>query len=110
LKVTDQAKIRARKFAGILGEENVLLLQGARRGAIQKRNVDWMSHALFQRPANMKLCAFQESDEASLEAQESAGPEDRSLHELVQLSGGAELERDLEDFVQFVGLGACHTV
>ena len=51
---------------------------------------------------------FEQTDEAALEAEETAGADHRSLHELVEFSGGTEFEGDLENFVQFVGLGSRH--
>ena len=53
---------------------------------------------------------FEQPDEAALEAEETGGADHRGLHELVEFSGGTEFEGNLEDFVQFVGLGAGHAV
>ena len=58
----------------------------------------------------MERGLFQEPDEAALEAEKAGGADDGGLHELVEFSGGTEFERNLEDLVEFVGLGTSHAV
>ena len=79
-------------------------------GAIVERNIDGTSDSVLDSPANMEGGLLEESDDAALEAEETGGADDRGLHELVEFSGGTEFERNLEDFVEFVGLGTGHAV
>src|ERR1700693_3413278 len=58
----------------------------------------------------MERGLFEEPDETALEAKETGGTDNRGLHELVKFSGRTEFKGNLEDFVEFVGLGACHSV
>ena len=82
-----------------------------RRGAIVERDIHGTGDAVLHSPANVEDVRFLEKpDEAALESEETGGTDHRGLHELVEFSGGTEFEGNLEDFVQFVGLGTRHAV
>src|SRR6202041_820994 len=75
-----------------------------------QRDIDGPRYAFFHSPANMKGIVLDEADEAALEAEETGSAHGRGLHELVELHGGAQFKGNLEDFMQFVGLGTRHAV
>ncbi len=104
----DEIQIRARRGGGIFGDERIFLPQRARRHSIVERNIHGTRHPVLHSPPNVEGGLFEQSDEAALEAKETAGADHRSLHELVEFTRGTEFEGDLENFVQFVGLGSRH--
>ena len=106
----NEIQIRARSRGGVFGDEHILLLQRAGRDAIVERDIDGTGHAVLHSPSNVEGGLFEQPDEAALEAEETGGADHRGLHELVEFSGGTEFEGNLENFVQFVGLGARHAV
>ncbi len=75
-----------------------------------KRDIDGTGDSVLHSPANVEGGRFEESDEAALETEEAGGADDRGLHELVEFSGGTEFEGNLEDLVEFAGLGTGHAV
>ena len=95
---------------GIFGDEHIFLLQRTSRDAIVERDIDGTGAAVLHCPSNMEGVLFEEPDEAAPEAEETGGADHRGLHELVEFSGGTEFEGNLEDFVEFVGLGTRHAV
>ena len=106
----DEIQIRARSFGGVFGEEHIFLFQRAGGDAIVERDIDGTGNAVFHSPTNVEGALFEEADNAALEAEETGGADHGSVHELVEFSGGTEFEGNLEDFVEFVGLGAGHAV
>ena len=105
-----EIQICARSFGGVFGEEHIFLFQRAGRDAIVERDIERTGHSVLHSPANVEGGLFEEPDEAALEAEETGGADHRGLHELVEFSGRTEFEGNLEDFVQFVGLGTGHAV
>ena len=75
-----------------------------------ERYINGTRFAFLHSPSNVKGLLFEQSNEAALEAEKAGGADHRSLHELVEFSGGAKFEGDFKNFVQFVGLGASHPV
>ena len=111
LESGNEIQIRARCFGSVFGEEHIFLLQRERHGAIGERDIEGTDDAVLHCPANVEgLLFFEKPDETALESEETGGPEHGGLHELVKFSGGTELKGNLEDFVQFVGLGTRHAV
>ena len=106
----NEIQIRARSFGGVFGKVYVLLFQCAGRDAIVERDIDGTGDSVLYSPSNVEYGVFEEPDNAPLEAEETSGADHRSLHELIEFSGGTEFERNLEDFVQFMGLGTSHAV
>ncbi len=104
----NELQIRTRSLRGVFGEEHILLLHRAGGNAIVERDIDGTGHSVLHSPPNVEGSLFEQPDKTALEAEEFGGADHRGLHELVEFSGGTELEGNFEDFVQFVGLGARH--
>ena len=62
--------------------------------------------AVFCRPTHVEGAVFQQSNEAASEAQEIRCPQRKLLQELIQLADGAEFGRNIQQLMEFVGLGA----
>ena len=110
LEGRNEIQICLRNLGGVFGDEHIFLSQGAGRDVIVERDIDRTGEAFFHCPSNVEGGIFEEADEAALEAEETGGANHRGLHELVELASGSEFERNLEDFVEFVGLGTRHSV
>ena len=110
LKSGDEIQVSAGSIGGVIGDEDIFFLQGLGSGAVIERDIDRAGDSVLDSPADVEGGVFEESDEAAFEAKEAGGAEDGGLHELIEFSGGTEFEGNLEDFVEFMGLGAGHAV
>ncbi len=105
-----ELQIHVRSLCRVLDEEHLFILQGAGRGAVVQRDIERPGGPVFRFPSNVEGGLFEQSDEAAFEAQKTGRAHHRGPHELVQFPGAAEFEGNLENFVQFLRLGAGHAV
>ena len=103
-------QICAGSFGGVFSHEYAFLLERVGGNPIVERNIQRTSYAVLYPPTNTEFGVFQQSDEAALKAEKAGGADNRSLHELVKLSGRTEFKGNLKDFMKFVRLRARHTI
>ena len=102
----DHLQIRTGNFAGVIRPEHLFARQSPACDPLGEHMIHPLRYSLLDTPSHVKDAVLQQSDEAAPKAEEVRGTNYESLHELIELADGAEFGRDLQQLMEFVGLGA----
>lgn len=101
----DGVEVGAGSLGGVVSRENFFRTQGPSGDPLGKHDLRALGDTFLHAVANAEHIIFEQGDKAASEPEKIRCTNHEGLQELLQVSAGIQLGRDLKQLMQFVSLG-----